>query len=306
MPTHHNSMLTNLDLSRATISTLSKEIKKCDHVVHLVFTAWPLGSPRGASRCSVMWQKIACSCPNSTASLAGWGDTSLSAACVPTRIRWLLGAAWCFTLGTSSEPSACVHLTHPAYPHTPCPGATSAVRSRALRSVLDLRRSLQSPTVPTQGHLQHHWLCRWSHRAGMLWQLHLRRTGQSRRDGDSVDDNLPGDGMRAQSWLGLPGECPNRSMESPWGQPAPWHPNKGWKQSGNFTLSMAVPAPRQPCLLPIFLRLRRKQCILSGETTGCLSTVQLGGAYILETHVWRNEQPNYTDVSAFNHSRSVV
>lgn len=94
--------------------------------------------------------------------------------------------------------------------------------------------------------------------------------------------------------------------ESPWGQLAPWHPNKGWKQSGYFTLSRAAPAPCRPCLFPRFSHLRREQRVLPGETTGPVSTAQPGGASILETHFWRNEQPNYTDVSAFNYSWSVV
>lgn len=208
------------------------------------------------------------------------------------------------TLGTPSEPRSPVHLTAGALrgcQHlTPEPAASSRQGSALWPPYL--RCPLGSPPSP-----QPHWLSRWSHRAGVLWQIHLQRTGQGRRDTDGAGEANTATICQEMAWEHNPDSaCPVAgtvrpraskplTRESPGGQLAPWHPENRCEWSGNFTPRMAESALCQDCLFPRFAHPRRKPLL------------PLARYSWEEPLSWRrNEQPNSTDLSAFNYSWSVV
>lgn len=201
------------------------------------------------------------------------------------------------TLSTPSEPRSPVHLTARALRRRQhlTPGACSILTAGLCAVTPYLRCPLGSPPSP-----QPHWLSRWSHRAGVLWQIHLQRTGQGRRDTDSAGEANTVTVCQEMAWEHNPDSaCPVAgtvrpraskplTRESPWGQLAPWHPENQCEWSGNFTPRMAASALCQDCLFPRFAHPRRKHHILPGETIAPISTGQPGGASVLELHMWRN------------------
>lgn len=276
-----------------------------------VFTAWPLGCPQGLLHPAAEWAGRLClqlPKPHCLAGRAGWYQPF----CCPHAHIYQVVLRSCLmfhTLGTPSEPSSRVHLTACTLRRCNIWPPQPAASPRAPRNI-----PVPAPSSPIPHHAH-------TRPPAAPLAFTLISQGWHAVTNTSAEDRAGQEGHRQRKEANTVTICQEMAWEHNPDSACPVagtvrpqvstllsreSPKNQCEWSGNFTLSMAVPALCQACLFPRFAHPRRKQHILPGETVAPVSTVQPGGASVLEIHVWRNKQPNSTNMSAFNYSRSGV
>lgn len=275
-----------------------------------------LGLPSGAaSPCGRMGQETLP--PAAQTPLPRWQGEVVPTFLLPTCTRWFSGAAWCFTLLAHPQSPAIVSTL----PHALCAGATSdpcSIPSRALRSVPVPAPSSPIPyrahTRPPAAPLAFTLISRGGH-AGTNTSAE-DRAGQKghgqRGEANRVticqevawernpDSGCPVAGtVRPPSvHTALKGE-PLRTAGTLPSQNPVWTKWEFHLEHGSVCTVSGLPTSQ-------IRASEEKQHLLPGETAAPVRPAQPGGASVLEILVWRNEQPNSTDMSAFNYSWSVV